>query len=75
MLKHSPLHSRAKATHQPHWPRYLGISLEAAKGVTPEIYPSQLPTRPEKFIIPGIKTEEDLTKVLTVLDSLKPQCQ
>jgi len=45
-----------------------GVSLEAMQGVTPEIYPSSL--HPEKFIIPGIKTDTDLQTVIHELDKV-----
>jgi|14_taG_2_1085336.scaffolds.fasta_scaffold05605_3 hypothetical protein len=38
------------------------------QGVTPEIYPSKV--HPEKFIIPGIKSDQDLQQVLTELDKI-----
>ena len=47
---------------------FTGISVEAIKGVTPEIYPSN--TRPEKFIIPGIKSDTELNQVLKILDTI-----
>ena len=46
----------------------LGVSLEALPGVTPEIYPST--HHPEKFIIPGIKSDTELQKVLHELDKV-----
>jgi hypothetical protein len=38
------------------------------QGVTPEIYPSNI--HPEKFIIPGIKSDKDLQHVLHKLDDI-----